>query len=62
MVRGAEDWEGAYNALMAYARRHRAMYLPAKALYGLDDWLISTLLGEIDRQEAELLAVVADAI
>lgn len=62
VVRDAEDWTGAFDSLMAYARRYGAMYLPIEAIYGLDDWLSTTLLEEIDRQEVELLAVVADAL
>jgi hypothetical protein len=35
--------------------------LPDKVLVDLDDWLSTTLLEEIDRQEAELFGSVADA-
>lgn len=61
VVRGAEDWTGAFDSLMAYARRYGAMYLSERMFYELDDWLSTTLLEEIARQETELSATVADA-
>lgn len=54
VVRGAEDWSGAFDSLMAYARRYGAMYLPDYVFADLDDWMSATLLEEIDRQEASL--------
>ncbi len=64
VVRGAEDWSGAFNSLMAYARRYGAMYLPEHIFYELDDWLSATLLAEIDRHEALLTPdlVAADVL
>lgn len=60
VVRGAEDWNGAYDSLMRYARRYGALYLPERVGYELDDWLSTTLLEEIARQETEFSATVAD--
>lgn len=61
VVRGAEDWTGAFDSLMAYARRYGAMHLPEHIFYELDDWLSATLLEEIDRQEALLSSSVVGA-
>lgn len=60
VVRGEEDWTGAFDSLMAYAKRYGAMYLPVSVFYELDDWLSTTLLEEIARQETALSATVAD--
>ncbi len=52
VVRGAQSWSDAFDGTMSYARRYGAMYLPADVLDDLDDWLCTTLLEEITRQEA----------
>jgi hypothetical protein len=52
VVNGVEDWTGAFDSLMAYARTYGALYLPDNEFHDLDDWLSTTLLAEIVRQEA----------
>jgi hypothetical protein len=54
VVRGAEDWSGAFDSLMAYAKRYGALHLAPDTFADLDDWLSATLLQEIDQQEALL--------
>lgn len=54
VARGAEDWSGAFDVIMAYAQAYGAVYLPDDVFYDLDDWISATLLEEIARQEAAL--------
>jgi hypothetical protein len=61
VVHGAQSWSEAFDATMAYARRYGAVYLPGDVLADLDDWLCTTLLEEITRQEAALSSGVAGA-
>ena len=51
VARGVETFSGAYDAILAYARAHGALYLPDNRLEELDDWISAALLVEIDRAE-----------
>lgn len=51
VARGVETFSGAYDAILAYARAHGALYLPENRLEELEDWISTTLLAEIDRAE-----------
>jgi len=52
IVCGLETWADAYSAILADARQRGATHLPQHLLDGLEDWIATTMLAEIEAAEA----------
>lgn len=51
VARGVETFSGACSAIWRYANRYGATSLSSPMIDVLDDWILSTLLVEIDKAE-----------
>lgn len=52
VTRNVETFSGACDAVMNYARKRGALYLPDDVLDDLEDWIATEVLTQIDAAEA----------